>query len=352
MAWEGARKPDLKSILNLADFEQAARQSLKEKAWAFISSAATDCNTVARNETFLSRIWMRPMVLNNVKDVDTSTRILGREVQMPIFVSPAGLAGLVHPEGEKDIARGCSKSGIPQCISTNASFDLEDIVAAASPDHPFYFQLYVSQDRARTQHLLSRAKAAGIETIFLSVDAPVPGKREADERVPADATMSAPMTGGQASNDNTGGGLARIMGSYIDSSLQWSDLGWLRRVWTGKIVIKGIQRADDAKRACSLGVDGIILSNHGGRGLDTAPPAIMILLECRLRCPEIFSKFDVFVDSGIRRGTDIFKCLCLGATAVGLGRPFLYALNYGREGPEHLINSESVFTQSDGGRCF
>ncbi|KAK6008876.1 hypothetical protein QM012_000779 [Aureobasidium pullulans] len=337
-AWSGLSKPTLGSILNLADFEEAARQTFSEKAWAFISSAATDCNTVTRNESFFSRIWLRPMVLRNVKDVDTSTRILGQQVNMPLFVSPAGLASLVQPEGEKDIARGCSKLGVPQCISTNASFDLEEIVKAASSEHPFYLQLYVSQDRARTVSLLTRAKEAGITTIFLSVDAPVPGKREADERVPADTNLTAPMAGGPAANDKTGGGLARIMGSYIDSSLQWSDLDWLRQVWDGKIVIKGIQRAEDARRACAHGVEGIILSNHGGRALDTAPPAIMLLLECRLHCPEIFSKLEIFIDSGICRGTDIFKCLCLGATAVGLGRPFLYALNYGQEGPEHLID--------------
>ena len=148
------------------------------------------------------------------------------------------------------------------------------------------------------------------------------------------------MSGARATNDKKGGGLGRIMGSYIDSSLDWDDLPWLRRSWTGKIVLKGIQNAEDAKRAADAGVDGIILSNHGGRSLDTSPPAIMVLLECQRCCPEIFDKMEVYVDGGIRRGTDVLKCLCLGATAVGLGRPFLYSVNYGKEGVEHLIDSK------------
>lgn len=193
------------------------------------------------------------------------------------------------------------------------------------------------------------------------MDAATAGKREADERVKADETLSSPMSGATVVNDMAGVGLGRIMGSYIDDRLNWDDLIWLRRVWSGKIVIKGVMGADDAKRAAAERVDGIVLryanvtclvefapflasnilrSNHGGRNLDTSPPSILVLLELQKRCPEVFDQFEVFVDGGFRRGTDILKALCLGATAVSIGRTFLYALNYGSEGVEHLIDSE------------
>lgn len=165
----------------------------------------------------------------------------------------------------------------------------------------------------------------------------MPGKREADERVRADTSIGTPISGQQATNDSRGGGLGRTMGSYIDASLSWSDIPWLRSIWHGRIVLKGIQSAADAERAVAAGVDGIVVSNHGGRSLDTVAPAVMVLLELRLRCPRVFDKIEVYVDSGIRRGADVVKCLCLGAKAVGMGRPFLYALNYGEEGVEKLV---------------
>lgn len=184
-----------------------------------------------------------------------------------------------------------------------------------------------------------------IKAIFVTVDAPVAGKREADERVRADESVSTPMSGAKAGNDKRGGGLGRIMGSYIDATLNWDDLAWLRRHWNGPIVIKGIQGAADAKRAMLEGVQGVVLSNHGGRSLDTSPPAILILLELHRCCPEVFERMEVYLDGGVRRGTDVLKALCLGATAVGIGRSFLYALNYGVEGVEHMIDRKFVPTR-------
>lgn len=190
--------------------------------------------------------------------------------------------------------------------------------------------------------LLGQVYSLGIRTIFLTVDAPVAGKREADERVKADETLSTPMSGTKATNDKRGGGLGRVMGQYIDSRLSWDDLPWLKKVWKGKIVLKGVQGHMDAQRAVKEGIDGIVLSNHGGRSLDTSPPPILILLELQRCSPEVFDHLEVYVDGGVRRGTDVLKALCLGATAVSIGRPFLYALNYGQDGVEHFIDSESV----------
>lgn len=238
--------------------------------------------------------------------------------------------------GERIIAGGLTDA---LQISTNASYPVDQILPNAPAGHPFFFQLYVNRDRRASERLLA-SLPKGIKAIFVTVDAPVPGKREADERVRADESLSAPMTGAKALNDKKGGGLGRIMGSYIDASLSWEDLRWLRSVTDLPIVLKGIQGAADARLAAEAGVQGIVLSNHGGRSLDTSPPAVLILLELQKCAPEVFDKLEVYVDGGIRRGTDILKCLCLGATAVGMARHFLYALNYGRDGVEHFIDGK------------
>ncbi|PSK34497.1 Cytochrome b2, mitochondrial [Elsinoe australis] len=330
-------KPPLSSVLNAHDFETVAESTIAKKTWAFYSSASTDCLTRDRNTSFFSRLWLRPRVLRNVSKISTSSHILGHRVGLPLYIAPAALAKLVCDEGEKAMARGAdSTTRVAQVISTNASFPVEEIRRSAE-NTPMFFQLYVNKDRPKTEALLAQVQKLGIDTVFLTVDAPVPGKREADERVKADEGLSTPMSGQKAKNDKKGGGLGRIMGSYIDDSLTWDDLVWLRRVWKGKVVLKGVQGAADARMAMKAGVDGIVLSNHGGRSLDTSSPAIMVLVELQKCCPEIFGKMEVFVDSGIRRGTDLVKCLCLGATAVGMGRSFLYSLNYGQEGVEHLI---------------
>lgn len=224
-------------------------------------------------------------------------------------------------------------------ISTNASYPLPDITATA--DIPFFFQLYVNKDRSASEKLLKQAEAAGIKAIFVTVDQPTPGKREADERVKADAAVLAPTpNGATARNDAKGSGLGRTMAGFIDPTLSWGDIKWLRRSTRLPIVLKGVQTVEDAICAVEHGVDGLVLGNHGGRSLDTSTPSIMILLELQKKCPEIFKHIEVFVDGGIRRGTDIFKALCLGAKAVGMGRHFLYASNYGPEGVEQLIESK------------
>ena len=176
-----------------------------------------------------------------------------------------------------------------------------------------------------------------MKAIFVTVDAAGRGKRESDERLVSDELIIHPVTGQRIQADKKGGGLTRHMGSYIDQALTWSDLKWIRSLTDLPIVLKGITSAEDAKLAMEHKVDGILLSNHGGRNLDYSPPSILLLLEMHKCCPEIFDRMEVYVDGGIRRGGDIIKALCLGAKAVGMGRPFLYALNYGTEGAEHLV---------------
>ncbi|KAI4095200.1 MAG: hypothetical protein LQ344_001712 [Seirophora lacunosa] len=346
-------KPALSTLISTHDFEAVAEKTLAPKTWAFYSSAATDLVTHKANQTFFDRIWFRPRVLRDVSVRDTRSNIFGQDVEMPVFVSPAALAKLVHPDGEKAIARAVQKKGIIQCISTNASFPVTEIASALSPSNnnkppPLFFQLYVSKTRPDTERLLRTVWAMGIRVLVLTVDSPIAGKREADERVRMEAAQGAPMGQGTPVNDAKGGGLGRITGSFIDAGLCWGDLAWLRRCWRGKVVVKGIMGAADARLAVEYGVDGIIVSNHGGRNLDTSPPPLLALLDIRQNYPLAFARLTVLVDGGVRRGTDILKCLCLGATAVGLGRPFLYALNYGEEGVAAMVDCEEGVGEYEG----
>ncbi|KAH8779975.1 cytochrome b2 [Diaporthe sp. PMI_573] len=329
--------PPLQSLLSAADIEEVASRILTRKTWAFYSSAATDLVTHHQNKAFLRRIMLKPRVLRNVTDTDQTRSILGHKSSAPFFISPAAMARLVHKDGELALARAAGQEGIIQCISNNASYPLSSIVQSGQQKQPFFFQLYVNSERHKTAEILRKARSLGIKAIFVTVDAPVPGKREADERLATESAVKSAVSGAASSKDKKGAGLGRLMAQYIDKSLTWSDLAWIRQESGLPIVLKGVQSVEDAKLAVEYGVDGILLSNHGGRSLDTAQPAILNLLELRLKCPEIFSKLEVYVDGGFERGTDIIKAIALGATAVGVGRPFLYSLVYGQEGTEHLI---------------
>ncbi|KAH6649150.1 FMN-dependent dehydrogenase-domain-containing protein [Truncatella angustata] len=342
----GTLKPPLESLICAHDFELAAEKSFTPKAWAFASSAATDCYTKDRNRGTYRDIILRPRILTNVKSVDRATTMLGHKIHYPIFCSATSMGKMFHPQGEREIGRACKSLGIPQMVSTSASYSFLDIMNAHREGDngmtggvPVFFQLYMDKNREKSKALLKHVTEQGAKAIFLTVDAPVTGKREADERVKADESIGSPMTGVQAQNDEKGGALGRIMGGFIDPTTAWDDIAWIRECAPGlAVILKGVQTASDAVMAMHAGVDGILLSNHGGRSLDTSPATILVLLELQKCCPEVFDKLEVYVDGGISRGTDIFKALCLGAKAVGIGRGFLYALNYGQEGIKHYIN--------------
>ncbi|KAH8664063.1 FMN-dependent dehydrogenase [Xylariales sp. PMI_506] len=345
-------RPPLESLVSAHDFELAAEKSFTPKAWAFSSSAATDCYTKDQNHSAYGDIILRPRVLKDVAKVDRSTTILGNKVSSPIVCSATSMGKMFHPEGERELGRACQSLGIPQMVSTSAAYPFSDVMDAVEEEHrqqqesedgtpeiPVFFQLYMDKDRAKSEKLLKAVRARGAKAIFLTVDSPVVGKREADERIKSDESVIAPMSGARAKNDKKGGALGRIMGNYIDPSITWNDVAWIKKCVPGTpVVLKGVQTSMDAVKAMEAGVDGIVLSNHGGRSLDTAPAGILVLLELQKCCPEVFDKMEVFVDGGISRGTDIFKALCLGAKAVGIGRGFLYALNYGRDGIERFVD--------------
>ncbi|KAF5635571.1 L-lactate dehydrogenase (cytochrome) [Fusarium sp. NRRL 25303] len=311
--------PPIDAILSAPDYEKAARHSLSAKTWAFYSSAATDLVTHGKNKELVQRVMIRPRILRNVSHVDYKTNILGFDSSAPFFISPAAMARLAHPDGELALSRAAANEGIIQCISSNASFSLKSIVKAAPPTQPFFFQLYVNSNHEKTVELLKTVRDLGVKAIFVTVDAPVPGKREADERAAQEQTVKSAISGGESSKDKKGSGFGRLMAQYIDKSLCWDDLAWIREASGGlPIVLKGVQTAEDVIKAAD------------------AQASILVLLELRKNCPEVFDQLEVYIDGGFERGSDILKAIALGATAVGIGRPFLYSLIHGQDGAEHL----------------
>lgn len=350
-----AEKPPLQSLINAHDFELAAQHSASAKTWAFYMSASNDLVTKGLNASLFERILFRPRVMRRVGIINTETNILGYPSSFPLMISPAAMARLIHPDGELAIARAAKEKSVIQCISNNASFSASEIVSQETVlDYPFIFQLYVNKDRDKSEALLRHIhQHKNIRGIFVTTDAAAAGKREADERVKADESIQNPMMSTAAKNDKQGGGYGRLMASFIDPNLNWDDIAWLRTQTKLPLVLKGIMSADDVRLALDHGLDGVVLSNHGGRNLDTSPPGLLVLLEIHARFPEIVTQhhprsaavrsgasrpFSIFVDGGVRRGTDVLKLVCLGAVAAGIGRPALYATGYGQEGVEQLID--------------
>lgn len=328
----GNEKPPLEEIISLNDFEQVALDTLSPKSWAYNSGAANDAITRNANRTFLQQICFRPAIMRDVSRVTTRSSVFGCDLDIPVYISPMGAGKTICEEGELPLARGAASSGIAQCISTVASYPLSEILDETSKQA--FYQLYVNKDRPKTEALVKQAEASGkIKALFITADLPVMSKREDDERIKPE---------GYVAMGRKSAGVAKSNSSFIDSSLNWNDLAWLRSITKLPILLKGVQRAEDAVIAMKVGFDGIVVSNHGGRAADTAPPAILILLELHRHSPQIFDKLKVFVDGGFRRGSDVVKAICLGASAVGLGRSFAYALNYGQEGVEHAVNRESL----------
>ncbi|RMJ17581.1 hypothetical protein BHE90_015326 [Fusarium euwallaceae] len=331
-------KPDLDDIINLDDFEHAATKSLSQKAIAYISSGSNDNDTRDANRSVLRKILLRPRVMRNVRDVKAAATLFGCELDIPVFISPTGAARTGGAEGELTLARGAAAGGIVHCFATPSSYPYDEILDE-TPRCAF-FQLYVSKDRRKSEVVIRQMDASGkIKAILVTVDVPVVPKREADERIRSNETLSiAGVKVDVKGGDKKGAGLARQSSSFIDSSVDWGIISWLRGLTSLPIVVKGIQTAHDARMAHQYGCDGIVISNHGGRAVDHAPPAILILLELQKNCPEVLESMEVLIDGGFRRGADVVKAICLGASAIGIGRSFLYSLSYGQQGVEHAIS--------------
>ncbi|KAJ5511017.1 Aldolase-type TIM barrel [Penicillium expansum] len=323
----------MESIQSLDEFESLAIKHLSKKAWSFNYAAAGDLISKRQDQEVYRSILLRPRVLVNVKECDLSTTITGQRVGLPIFVSPMAMARLAHPTGEAGISAACGVFGAMHIISNNASMVPEEIVAGAAPDQVFGFQLYVQTDRTESEAVLARInKLPAIKCIVLTVDEPVQGKHELGPRGFQQYDEVQTEAPGEPSPPSADVRVAIPSISGPASDAEWEvTLQWLAKHTSLPIIIKGIQTYEDAELAATYApqVKGIILSNHGGRVLDTAPPAIHTLLEIRKYCPEVLEKLEVMVDGGIRRGTDVVKALCLGARAVGIGRPAFWGLGAG-----------------------
>lgn len=344
-----ARLPPLEAITNLYDFEFLASQILTKQAWAYYSSGADDEITMRENHSAYHRIFFKPKVLVNVSKVDTKTEMLGVPVDLPFYVSATALCKLGNPaEGEKDIARGCGSGGkkIPQMVSTLASCSLEEVANVGKEDQIRWFQLYMNEDRGIVDQMVSNAEKLGYKGLFITVDAPGLGNREKDAKVKFSGSTSGPNASKKSEGKEKGkqngesSGASRYLSKFIDPSFDWDDLLEMKKKTKLPIVIKGVQTVEDIVKAAESGISGVVISNHGGRQLDFSRSPIEVLAEAQPILKERnFENFDVFVDGGIRRGTDVIKALCLGAKGVGLGRPFLYANScYGKEGVQKAID--------------
>jgi L-lactate dehydrogenase (cytochrome) len=289
------------------------------------------------NHAAFHRIWFRPQILVDVEKVDFSTTMLGTKVDIPFYVTATALGKLGNPEGEVVLTRAAKKHNVVQMIPTLASCSFDEIMDAAEGDQVQWMQLYVNKDREITRKIVQHAEKRGCKALFITVDAPQLGRREKDMRSKFDDAGSNVQSGQQTDNSQ---GAARAISSFIDPALSWKDIPWFQSVTKMPIILKGVQRVEDVLRAVDAGVQGVVLSNHGGRQLDFARSGIEVLAETmpRLRELGLQDRIEVFIDGGVRRATDIIKALCLGAKGVGIGRPFLYAMSaYGLEGVDRAM---------------
>lgn len=295
--------------------------------------------TMRENHSAFHKIWFRPRVLVDVEKVDLSTTMLGAKCDIPFYVTATALGKLGNPEGEVVLTRGAAKHNVIQMIPTLASCSFDEIMDEAKAGQVQWLQLYVNKNRDITKKIVEHAEARGCKGLFITVDAPQLGRREKDMRSKFSDVGSSVQNSGGHDVDRTQGA-ARAISSFIDPSLSWKDIPWFLSITKMPIILKGVQCVEDVIRAIDVGVQGVVLSNHGGRQLDFARSGVEILAEVMpvLRERGLDNRIEIYIDGGVRRATDIIKALCLGAKGVGIGRPFLYAMSaYGLPGVDRAM---------------
>lgn len=310
---------DLAHILTLDEFEQLARTAMPPAAYEYVASGAADEHSLRWNRSAYERVKLRPRVLVDVGTLDTRINLLGRTLPHPILLAPAAYQRAMHPDGEIATARGAGTSNTTMVVSTATTTPITDVAAAATA--PLWFQLYVQSDRSFTEELVKQVEAAGCQALCVTVDTPTLGVRD---RMKRSGFALPPGVVAPHVYDVS----QRLRGILTPDAvtLTWGDIEWLRAVAAVPVLLKGILDPDDAERAVASGVDGIIVSNHGARNLDTVPATIEALPGVVER---VAGRLPVLVDGGIRRGTDVLKALALGAHAVLVGRPYCFGLSVG-----------------------
>jgi len=335
-------KPPLAAMLNTFDFESVAREVMEPQAWGYYSSGGDDEITLRDNHMAFQRITMRPRILVNVRDIDMTTSVMGVPSSLPLYFTATALGKLAHQDGEVAIVRAAKKAGLAYMLPTLSSYTLDEMLNARAPGQELFSQLYVNPERSRSEEYVKKLEDAGVKALFVTVDAPQLGRREKDMR----NKFTQQGSDVQGDDEDEGSvdrsqGATRAISSYIDPGLNWDDVPWMKSMTKMKVLLKGVQCAEDAVRAYKEGLQGCVLSNHGGRQLDTCRPGIEVLPEVMDALKEAGATkkdFNVMVDGGIRRGADIFKAVALGATACGVGRPVLYSLaSYGDKGIVKMV---------------
>lgn len=350
-------------LADVSDYREAARRKLPRFLFDYIDGGAFAETTLRANVDRLQDVRLRQRILTGADEISLATRLLDRDVAMPVALGPVGMAGLNARRGEVQAARAAEACGVPFCISTVAACTVEEVSAGAAI--PPWFQLYVIRDRGFMREMLTRAQAAGCETLFLTVDMPAPGPRYRDKRsglsggtalqrsfsrmVQAMGRPAWAWDVGLLGGPHTIGHVASALGAKagideywswmarnFDASVTWDDAEEIRALWPGRMVIKGVMDVVDAKEAAQRGFDGLVVSNHGGRQLDGAPASIDAL---RPIAEAVGDRMTVLMDGGIRSGLDVLRALACGADGVLLGRPWVYGLAAGGQtGVEAVLN--------------
>lgn len=335
---------------SIADLRRVAKRRLPRAVFDYMDGAAENEVTLHRNQADFSRYELLPRYLTNVEEVDLSTRVLGADLEVPFVLAPTGMSRLFHHAGELAVARAAQTAGTLYSLSSMATASIEDVAEVAAG--PKMMQLYVWRDRGLLKDFMSRARNSGYTALCLTVDFPTAGQRERDLRngftVPPEIrlanvfdTLRRPAwlwnflvnPRMKLENVSAHGTAAKNLFSVIDyttsqfdPSLTWEDMAWMVQEWNGPFAVKGLLSVDDAKRAADLGVSAVVISNHGGRQLDHAPSSISVLPEI---ADALGDRVEIILDGGVRRGTDVLKALSLGATAVMIGRAYLFGLGAG-----------------------
>ena len=351
----------LSRAASVADLRRVARRRLPRGVFDYIDGAAEDERTLASNSGAFARTGFRPRVLRDVSTVDPTTSVLGHPLPFPLVLSPTGFSRIADPQGELAVARAAARAGLPYTLSTLATRSIEDVRAVS--EGRLWFQVYVWRDRGLVKEMVARAGAAGYEALMLTVDTPVLGRRERDVRrgfslppkiglgtivdgavhpawtwafVRSEPIRFANVAGQDVGDGSSAVSLADYINSQFDPSLSWRDLEWLRSIWDGPIVVKGIQTVADAVLAADAGVEAIALSNHGGRQLDTAPAPFDLVAPV---ADAVGDRVEILCDGGVRRGSDVVKAVAAGARACMAGRAYLYGLGAaGERGVDQVLS--------------
>ncbi|MEV4804576.1 alpha-hydroxy acid oxidase [Nonomuraea sp. NPDC049421] len=342
-----SRAARVAAAADVADLRRLAARRAPRMVFDYVDGAAESELSLARSLAAFERVEFAPRVLRDVSDAPTSVEILGRRVSMPVVLGPTGFTRMMHRSGERAVARAAQRAGVPYTLSTMGTTTAAG-VAAAAPAGWNWFQLYVVRDRARTLETLATASEAGMDVLVVTVDVPVAGARLRDvrhgltvpptlrwrgvlEAVRHPAWWFDFLTGEPlrfATVDGAPEDLAGLTNLMFDPSVTFADLEWIRSAWQGRLLVKGVQRADDAKELAALGVDGVVVSNHGGRQLDRSATPLELLPAVAAAAGD---RTEVFLDGGVRSGADVAAAVALGARACFVGRAYLYGLMAGGE---------------------